>query len=623
MTSVRSFDFWDTLVTRLVMRPVQVFELMERISGIEGFAKSRIEAETQSRRAVKETNLGRIYSHLGYEKNVKETLMTLELEVETKLSSLIVETALQFNESDIVLSDMYLSSSDLIKIAENCGLKIASDSLFVSSEHAATKYHGELFDLLRERYEIESHIGDNLRSDFQVPESKGIKATHFNEHKPSSLELEWAKRDGDSQYMAGVMRGARLACPSASPIGKKQWSIFSQIVAPVLFRFVEWILDDCKRHNIKDIFFLARDGQVLQQIASDICKSRNLSFNCQYIYASRQALHLPGYVSIEKAETWLLDNTAYLSLTTLAERSGINIEEMLVIAFPWLNVSKETNLDNAQRAQLKQVIRSASFEKAIKASSEKAFKAAAKYYSDVGLFPSEINQVKAIVDVGWNGRLQASLDNIFLKIGYASTSLHGYYLALSKKCIYSNGTRVHGYLSDPFDAQNFNPWVDRYRGMIELFLAADHPSSIGFDLEPSTGISSVRFGPALAIEQVDQVRFRQAAVMSFVSALLKFEAIAKFRISFSKDDVITNFWRLLAQPTHIEAASFKNDFVSEQQVERELIPMVKRVKLIDLFSEAHPHKWGCWQEGSFAFSRLLWVHRTKKAILMCKDFWCI
>lgn len=619
MTVVRSFDFWDTLVTRLVIHPSIVFEILERMSGEVGYAQARIEAERQSRQKVSETSLSRIYDRLDYEEIKRNRLMNMERELEVNLSSPIGAMVGKLSPVDIVVSDMYLSAEDLIKIATNCGLVLNPDRLIVSCEHYKTKHRGTLFDYALSRFNIVSHIGDNRQSDFLMPSSKGIRAIHFTDCRPNKLEEHWAARRSTDRYMAGILRSARLSCPSTSDLEKKQWEIYAQITAPVLYAFVEWILDDCGKRGIRDVFFLARDGQILHRIAIAICRSRDLPFNCKYIYASRQSLHLPGYVSIEQATTWILDDTAHLSLKTIADRTGIAVEDVVKISSRWFMAHPESNLGTEHRALLRNVVNSSDFILALSIASDIALTAAVKYYESVGLGTLTDGCEKAIVDVGWNGRIQQSLENIIGKIGGKRELLQGYYLALSNQCVFPTGARVRGYLSDPYGRGNFNPWVDRHRQILELFLAADHPSVLGFLYDDISNEPKPVFGCGLSPKQIIQIQFRQEAIMSFVSALNRFESTVGFRIGYDKSHVVTRMQQLFIKPTLIEAKSFRRDFVSEQQVESNFIPLVKKISLLDLFGRSRVYRWGCWAEGSFASSGILWVFTCHTLLAAVKE----
>ena len=52
--SVIAFDVFDTLIVRPFVRPDDLFDFIERVTGKEGFGKARREAEKQARRQIRQ-----------------------------------------------------------------------------------------------------------------------------------------------------------------------------------------------------------------------------------------------------------------------------------------------------------------------------------------------------------------------------------------------------------------------------------------------------------------------------------------------------------------------------------------------------------------------------------------
>ena len=80
----------------------------------------------------------------------------------------------------IIISDMYLDSSIIEEILQNCGYDLADVPIYVSSEYGKTKRSGNLFRTVLEHEEVEAgkvlHIGDNLISDYLMPKKCGMKS---------------------------------------------------------------------------------------------------------------------------------------------------------------------------------------------------------------------------------------------------------------------------------------------------------------------------------------------------------------------------------------------------------------------------------------------------------------
>jgi predicted HAD superfamily hydrolase len=81
---------------------------------------------------------------------------------------------------DVFDTDMYMDSSTIEEILQNCGYDLADVPIYVSSEYGKTKRSGNLFRTVLEHEEVEAskilHIGDNLISDYLMPKKCGMKS---------------------------------------------------------------------------------------------------------------------------------------------------------------------------------------------------------------------------------------------------------------------------------------------------------------------------------------------------------------------------------------------------------------------------------------------------------------
>ena len=123
----------------------------------------------------------------GYD-NPRERQEAIKLEIATELSVCKANPeALEFfkvvkqeGKRLIIVSDMYLDSSTIEEILQNCGYDFADVPIYVSSEYGKTKRSGNLFRTVLEHEEVEAgkvlHIGDNLISDYLMPKKCGMKS---------------------------------------------------------------------------------------------------------------------------------------------------------------------------------------------------------------------------------------------------------------------------------------------------------------------------------------------------------------------------------------------------------------------------------------------------------------
>ena len=92
--------------------------------------------------------------------------------------------------------------------------------------------------------------------------------------------------------------------------------------APILRDFVWWVLIEAKRRNIRKLYFLARDGYVMREVALVLCEKFNLDIECRYLYTSRAALRMPTYHLIgEEAYDLLLGYSYQVTPNSMLQRA--------------------------------------------------------------------------------------------------------------------------------------------------------------------------------------------------------------------------------------------------------------------------------------------------------------
>ncbi|MBI2354878.1 MAG: HAD hydrolase-like protein [Deltaproteobacteria bacterium] len=211
-----SFDIFDTVLTRNVLYPKDVFRLVQHL--IPGrlpklsprlaacFWGERIWSEFTARRksAGEDITLVEIYRALaianGLDDAQRDSLMSLELEIESEVlmpvqgSAELLESLRSRGGGVVFVSDMYLSSDFIRGVLVRFGLYKPGDRLYVSGETGRTKGSGNLFRLMLRDLEILPnelvHFGDNPRTDYMVPRSLGINLLHEETEGPTFAALK-------------------------------------------------------------------------------------------------------------------------------------------------------------------------------------------------------------------------------------------------------------------------------------------------------------------------------------------------------------------------------------------------------------------------------------------------
>jgi len=84
---------------------------------------------------------------------------------------------------------------------------------------------------------------------------------------PNRFEALLAAGPPAAARFAVASAQARAAVPSATPHEAALRDVAAGVAAPLLAGYVAWLLLDAERRGIRRVYFLARDGQVLLDLA--------------------------------------------------------------------------------------------------------------------------------------------------------------------------------------------------------------------------------------------------------------------------------------------------------------------------------------------------------------------
>jgi predicted HAD superfamily hydrolase len=441
-----SFDVFDTCLIRRCGMPYKIWDLMaDRLfdkddsRGRLSFTGNRILAEERASRGIPDPTLNDIYekfdvSQWGFEKT---SIMNLEMAVEEcelfpnpEILSVIGE----YREEGFTIafvSDMYLPTTFVKKILEKHGFCKDDDLFFVSADCKAGKYNGKLFDYVLKKTETKAkqwiHYGDNERSDYRIPKSKGIqsvlvKNTDFTKEEKKWLDdARFYKHKHEIELWAGLCRLVRLQ-NEQSFAATMAVDFISSIYVP----YVHYVLNTAKQKNIRTLYFLARDGHIFWEIAKSLNAEKE-GLECRYLKSSRRALHKCTFYNVDDFELKL----------TIGNALNQTIENALkFIGVEYNELSECTKNLFRKDFVLRTEERMLDFSKSLKENDSELIKTASKknrvfflnYLRQEGFFEKK----SAFVDLGWVGSCRCIIGYILKKEGYepAPTFYWGYNNAL-------------------------------------------------------------------------------------------------------------------------------------------------------------------------------------------------
>jgi hypothetical protein len=183
---MRSFDVFDTILARRVSQPHDIFSIVEEMYPFKDFRKIRVEAEARGRLTY-DGIYATVKSMTGLSDEDIQRLKEFEFQVEKDNSYLIVSNCNEVSDGDILISDMYLSSAQILELLRYHGFQ--KDVKVYSSSCGVSKYEGSMYKhVLNEVGTIVSHMGDNYHSDVRMASMNGIRAILTDIHKITETE---------------------------------------------------------------------------------------------------------------------------------------------------------------------------------------------------------------------------------------------------------------------------------------------------------------------------------------------------------------------------------------------------------------------------------------------------
>ena len=305
-----SFDVFDTCLIRRCGRPYKIWDLMaDRLfekddsRGRLSFTGNRSLAEKKASYGSPYPTLNDIYQELnvaqwGFEQN---SIINLEMEIEEQElfpNPEMLKTVSKYRENGFKIafvSDMYLPPEFIRKVLTKYGFCQESDLVFVSAYCKASKNDGKLFDFVLKETQTKAkqwiHYGDNERSDYRVPKSKGIKAFLVDDTNFTDEENRWIDdarfytHKHEIEMWAGLCRLTRLQNERSFAA-----TMAIDFIASVYVPYVAYVLRTAKGKRIKTLYFLARDGHIFLEIAKAM-KTESEGIECRYLKVSRRALY--------------------------------------------------------------------------------------------------------------------------------------------------------------------------------------------------------------------------------------------------------------------------------------------------------------------------------------------
>lgn len=384
------------------------------------------------------------------------------------------------------------------------------------------------------------------------------------------------------------------------------------MLGPALAGFLLWVLNDAVKTGKRRLYFMARDGYFMYRAALIFCGRFHLPVECRYLSCSRYCVRLPAFHLNQKAALeYICRDALEVTLGTVFSRAGLTTEEMqevlAVCPFPW---SLSEKLASSDLPKIRQKLEHCGrFLHYMNQHSQKEMPNLEGYLRQEGLLDGISD---AVVDSGWTGSLQKTLNEVLSCMG-RKKSLKGYYWGLYEIPAHVRREDYRCYYFGPRGKIRRKVYFNNC--LFEAVYSAPHGMTLGY---VRRGELYYPIYEEIVEKRKDFTQKEGSYLMEYVRNLAENTGtFGRKEIGFWQDrKVIEKLFRLfMCRPTGKEAAVFGRIPFSDEGLGREEAPLAAEIKPQDLkgsriFRQLMHRLKGtkrkgrrsAWQEGSIVLS---------------------
>lgn len=321
--------------------------------------------------------------------------------------------------------------------------------------------------------------------------------------------------------LSGAARSLRVSHKSESPEEQAVRRVAADVIAPLIFLFVTWVLDEAWKKQLTKLYFLARDGQIMYRVARELAPQRAPGIELHYLYCSRESLcHiLPDGVDGFDLDWLTMGHLGRITLAEVYDRLRCDQKEFSATlnahGFPAENCFHRP-LRKAEIDAIRNIVvrRDVAEYLACKGAAERDL--ACRYLAQEGLL--EANKI-GVVDTGWKGTSQYAIERLLRLAagdsGRAVPELHGFYLGVGQAAWGAVARRMQGFLFD--EPKGLKAPVLSNFPCIEMLCSARHGRVRGYVAVKER--VRPRLGPGVEKSFSDPIRLQHAIAVSFARRL--------------------------------------------------------------------------------------------------------
>lgn len=480
-----AFDIFDTLLSR----PLIDAESTKRIVSAnlpqplaQMYTEYRVVAEGEARQQKKkDVDLGDIYTKFQQLTQLSDadisTIRTLEEQTEYKSLSVraggaeLFEQAKATGKPVVLVSDMFLPKQLITQALNANGIRDWSE-FYLSNEIGLRKDSGELYAHVLNAHSLRPDelimVGDNERSDFQIPCDMGIVGMHVLRPVELARGMPRLRRfiekyefahDLNAELTLGLLIAKNFSAvtyPNLNPgslFHATPYNVGYSLIGPLLTSMAQWLIDSAANDRVERLYFLAREGQLMKSVYDIWSQGLSNAPEADYLIVSRRTCGVPLVKTMEDILTISKsDYHANTAANFLVERFGLELNDTT-----WEQIAAETGVGKDTQVEVHHEnlgILDSLLPKvadAIFAQAREEHEALVVYLNSMGMMSE---RKSSVVDVGYG----ATIQNYLCKL--TERPIDGYYLATDVRSIdvaKNNDVVIRGYMMENVERNQTAP----------------------------------------------------------------------------------------------------------------------------------------------------------------------
>jgi FMN phosphatase YigB (HAD superfamily) len=507
-----SCDIFDTLLTRAVGSPASLFLVLGRRLAARGLIRCSPVAFRTARRAAavmagggsaeapQLATIQWIYRELQFrlalDDATRDAIMAEELALEAELLRAVpgarerLEQARQAGYRVAFLSDMYIDSAHLGEFLRQHGLGADGERVYVSCELGCGKAGGRSYRLMASQETVLPgavlHYGNDARLDIRGAQAAGMRSEAFLQGNLNRfeelIEAHAVTTDGLSSAMAGAARLARLQVPATTARAAALRDVAASVGGPALASFVVWLLLRSSGMGVRRLYFMARDGHIMLEMARRLAPKLGVDIGLHYLHGGRKAWFNATILDTEPGDLFWANDYGAKETTVAGFLARLDLDpDDIAAELAELGYDRDAwdaPLGAGGADSLWSIPGHPRVRERLLQDSAAQRAAVLAYFADEGLLDDD---EWAVVDVGWSGRVIGAMNRILETRGSRVPAAFFFARAVDREDhALRNSVPVHAWFSD---------YVER-RGMcgrvkelyLELFCGASQGVTTHYQL---------------------------------------------------------------------------------------------------------------------------------------------